>query len=501
MASVFKRGRWVDATGRKCVKSSPGARYVESRFYSVQYVLDGRTKVVKGYTDRQATEQLAAKLERAKAQRAEGLEDPYKVHRKRPLAEHVADWITELKQVGRDDVYVRACEARLTRLARECGWTTLGAINLESFLRWRQAATSTIGTSAKPGANVRPMSAKTRNHYLAAARSFCRWAVRRRRTDAQPLADVSPVETAGQLRRERRSLTEEEVTRLLAAVPPRHQLGYRLTLLTGLRRDELRQLRWGDVRVDSATPSLQLRAETTKGKRADLLPLRRDVADQLRAARGGAEENERVLKSMASMESHKRYLSQAGIPFKDGLGRRVDFHALRHTFGSMLAKAGIAPRVAMSLMRHTDMRLTMNVYTDAGVLDLSGAVDSLPHVDRPAGAPSPSPAALGTPAGRSESVSSRSAGTGGSTAGNGSIDGVTEAAVTQRLDGDWQQKTPSGRDGVAERAMGFEPTTSSLGNSPVRTSPVPDGSIFADSQGFSVAVVYQCSLLTVPQIE
>jgi integrase/recombinase XerC len=343
MASVFKRGRWVDEAGRKCTKSVPGARYAESRFYSIQYVLDGQTKIVKGYTDRQATEQLAAKLERAKAQRAEGLEDPYKAHRKRPLAEHVGDWIAELRQRGRDDVYVRACEARMTRLIAECGWSTLGAINLESFLRWRQTATSTVGTSAKPGANVQPMSAKTRNHYLAAGQAFCRWAVRRKRTDVQPLSDVSPVSTAGQLRRERRSLTEVEVGRLLAVVPARHQLHYRTILLTGLRRDELRQLRWGDVRLDGNAPSIQLRAETTKGKRADVLPLRRDVADLMAAARNKAGDDERVFKSLPSMESHKRYLTRADIPFEDGMGRRVDFHALRHTFGSMLAKGKCLP--------------------------------------------------------------------------------------------------------------------------------------------------------------
>jgi integrase len=60
------------------------------------------------------------------------------------------------------------------------------------------------------------------------------------------------------------------------------------------------------------------------------------------------------------------------------LGRRADIHALRHSFGTSLAKAGVAPRVAMSLMRHTDMRLTMNIYSDPRLFDLSGAVEKLP---------------------------------------------------------------------------------------------------------------------------
>jgi hypothetical protein len=78
------------------------------------------------------------------------------------------------------------------------------------------------------------------------------------------------------------------------------------------------------------------------------------------------------------MDTHNRYLEKAGIPYTDAQNRRADFHVLRHTYGSLLAKAGIAPRVAMSLMRHTDVRLTMNVYMDSRVFDLAGAVQKLP---------------------------------------------------------------------------------------------------------------------------
>jgi hypothetical protein len=77
MASVFKRGRWVDGQGRKCTKSTLGATWVESRFYTIKLHLAGeRTEFVKGYTDRQASEQLGARLERAKALGQEGLNGP-----------------------------------------------------------------------------------------------------------------------------------------------------------------------------------------------------------------------------------------------------------------------------------------------------------------------------------------------------------------------------------------------------------------------------------------
>ncbi len=217
---------------------------MSSRFYTVAVAIDGRIKRVKGYTDRQASEQLGAKLEKAKAQGAEGLEDIYKAHRGRPLVEHVAAWIAELKQLNRNDVYVRLCESRMARLIDECSWGTLGAISAEAFIRWRQTATSTVGHAAKAGTNIKPMGARTENHYLETVGAFCLWAIRRKRMAANPLTDVAPVETAGQLRRQRRALTESEITKLLASVLPRHRLAYRLILATGLRRDELKQLRW-----------------------------------------------------------------------------------------------------------------------------------------------------------------------------------------------------------------------------------------------------------------
>ena len=67
-------------------------------------------------------------------------------------------------------------------------------------------------------------------------------------------------------------------------------------------------------------------------------------------------------------------LAAAGIEKTDDSGRVVDFHALRHTFVSRLSEAGVHPRVAMALARHSDLALTMKHYTDVSLLDLKGAV-------------------------------------------------------------------------------------------------------------------------------
>ncbi len=130
----------------------------------------------------------------------------------------------------------------------------------------------------------------------------------------------------------------------------------------------------------------------------------------------------------------------------------------------MLAKAGIAPRVAMSLMRHTDMRLTMNVYTDPRVFDMAGAVEKLPAL---AAMESQTAKATGTddtilPLGRSESVSGPSARIGYCSAVIGNPVGHSNLTLTLVDDRDRQQKTPSGRDGGLKRVKGVEPSTFTL---------------------------------------
>lgn len=76
----------------------------------------------------------------------------------------------------------------------------------------------------------------------------------------------------------------------------------------------------------------------------------------------------------------------------DDRGRTIDIHALRHTFGTHLSKAGVPLRTAQAALRHSDPSLTANVYTDPKLLDVAGAVASLP--DLPLGVVRPTATAV-----------------------------------------------------------------------------------------------------------
>jgi hypothetical protein len=71
-------------------------------------------------------------------------------------------------------------------------------------------------------------------------------------------------------------------------------------------------------------------------------------------------------------------LEAAGIPYRDDADRVADFHALRHSYITLLEPSGVSPKMAQELARHSDIRQTMNVYTHAGLHDLAGAVENLP---------------------------------------------------------------------------------------------------------------------------
>jgi integrase len=73
----------------------------------------------------------------------------------------------------------------------------------------------------------------------------------------------------------------------------------------------------------------------------------------------------------------KKDLAEAGIPYEDELGRVFDFHSLRGQCATLLAKRGVHPKIAQSILRHSDINLTMNVYTRTDQAQKTSAVTGL----------------------------------------------------------------------------------------------------------------------------
>jgi hypothetical protein len=176
---------------------------------------------------------------------------------------------------------------------------------------------------------------------------------------------------------------------------------YKTLVLTGLRKGELASLTVGQLSLDAELPHLNLNAADEKNREGNSIPLRQDLAEDTRqwlAEKLTILQDEARLKigqpiPMAlppewkvfevPMGLHRileRDLKLAGIAKNDARGRVLDVHALRHTFGTLLSKGGVSPRTAQVAMRHSDIKLTMNVYTDPKLLDVYGALDRLPEL-------------------------------------------------------------------------------------------------------------------------
>ena len=61
----------------------------------------------------------------------------------------------------------------------------------------------------------------------------------------------------------------------------------------------------------------------------------------------------------------RRHLAHAEIEQIDGSDRKLNFLAMRYSFATRLAQSAVSMRVAQELMRHGDVNLTANLYTDA----------------------------------------------------------------------------------------------------------------------------------------
>jgi integrase len=246
-----------------------------------------------------------------------------------------------------------------------------------------------------------------------------RWAVESGIVAESPIEKIKPLPQGPEHRRyQRRALSDEEIRALLAASQSdddnAHLLArakgfwripqtpmWRTMLDTGARWNELRQVQWGDV--DLAEGLIVLRAENTKSRKQRVIPLGAETVEVLRGLKVVQQQVLRRLPRASDlvflsaegcgwgryttnpMRILDRVLRRAGIPKHRVDGKKLDIHALRHTFATRLARSGAPLMHAQRLLGHSDPKLTAQIYTHLDAEDLRGAIDGmvLPGIDEP----------------------------------------------------------------------------------------------------------------------
>ncbi len=261
-----------------------------------------------------------------------------------------------------------------------------------------------------PLPNEPGMSIASSNDYLSCLKNFANWMVRSERLRENPFRHLAKLRVETDRRRERRPASADDFARLLAATsrakpfrgltgPDRVAL-YLVATMTGLRASELASLTTSSLDLTANPATLTVKAAYAKNRKTDVQPLRDDLAFLLRAwldqrQRRIADDSGESCTLSEEVADPKlwpggwvskaatmlrRDLAEAGVDYQDAGGRFLDFHALRHTFGTNLAKAGVPPKMAQELMRHSDVKLTLGTYSHVGLYDLAGAVESLPAI-------------------------------------------------------------------------------------------------------------------------
>jgi integrase len=328
---------------------------------------------------------LAELVRRAEGEKA-GVRDPFADHRKAPLATHLSAWEGVLTARGNSPDYVELKVSRVRKLLDACRLIFIGDLSASRV----ETALADMRDSLRCGI-------QTSNHYLAAIKQFSRWLVTDRRTVENPLAHLEGGNIRLDRRHDRRELTATELTRVLTAARGSNRLFKGLTGLdrymlyatacgTGFRASELASLTPESFNLDGTSPVVALSAEDAKNRTSAAQPIPLDLAAELRPFLAGKPAGEPVwpgtwASSKKAAPMLRIDLEAAGIPYAvegpDG-PLYADFHALRHTYITLLDRGGVSLRTAQAMARHSTPVLTAR-YSHPRLNDLADAAEKLPR--------------------------------------------------------------------------------------------------------------------------
>lgn len=206
-------------------------------------------------------------------------------------------------------------------------------------------------------------SDQTTRHYLSAAKSFTRWAVKYGHISRDPLAAISiPKIPRNRYKRQRMALERREAQRLVEATQnsevsharlsgQQRALLYELALETGYRATAIYLLAPENLRESSE--GWWIAAPDGTRKRTADVPIPESLARRLLEQAG-----DRLIQGPGPKE-YSRFLKfdcrEAGI-------REIDFHTFRHTRTTWMHEAGVDVSDAKELLGHRQISTTVDVY-------------------------------------------------------------------------------------------------------------------------------------------
>lgn len=357
----------------------------------------GKRRRKKGYSRKRETEDLAEEIEREVRQKKLGLIDPHQQalrnHRSTQIEAHLADYELHLETGTRTGKHKTLTMSRIRKVVFEAGIRSLDDLQpgrINAYLH-------KLSLIEKPRKEKQPRQKlyghRTLNHYVQALQGWCNWLAEDRRLSATPLASLKTYNAAEDVRHKRRSLSIDEVSKLIASArdsgqtiqgmsPEIRARLYTMAVLTGLRRKELASLTPSSFDLTSSPPTVTIAAACSKHRRTDVLALHSELVDSLPNWLCALKPTDFLFPQLANRKTWlmvKKDLERVGIPYKNDAGI-ADFHASgRHTYVTQLLRGGASLSQARDLARHGDIKMTMK-YTHLGLADQVEGLKVLPRV-------------------------------------------------------------------------------------------------------------------------
>ena len=264
----------------------------------------------------------------------------------------LAEWVEVYAKTNNkpSEAYMKACIVRL-HLTPFFGRMRLDNIGVREIDRYK-------AKKVQSEENPQGLQPKTINNHLTVLRRALTSAV-----EWGHIEHVPPIKWMKTAPAEFDFFTKDESDRLLETTEEEHLAMVMTAVKAGLRRGELMALRWEDV--DFVIGKILVRRSVWKGKVTSPKNYRhREVPMSPRLMR--ALKSHRHLRGplvfcqldgkMFTKDMIKRTLPRACR--KAGL-RRVQWHALRHSFASQLVMVGVPLKVVQELLGHATIEMTM----------------------------------------------------------------------------------------------------------------------------------------------
>ena len=313
-----------------------------------------------------------------------GLLSDARVAGKNRLEDHLNNFMDSLKVKRCSERHLSLVESMIKRICEKCKFDCLSDLDANRFT----AFVNSLNTAVK-----------TKRHYIAVFKQFTKWLSETGKLSKNnfKLIKTPKVLQSDQIHA-RRALTADEVARLISAAEngkpfrgisgTERALIYRLAVESGLRYNEIKTLKVSDF--DFANCTVQIRDVNEKARRGAILPLRQSTADKIRlflsnktpqatafTLKKGYMMIRRDLAATVVRDEKGKVLVEA-VPYVVD-GKFADFHCLRHSAATLLIQTGANPKVIQSLMRHTDINLTLSKYSHLYAGQQRETIESLPN--------------------------------------------------------------------------------------------------------------------------